>query len=669
MLPEIKETLVSMPIKESYNSTNRTTTTNMNNASIDNYGINDNMKQSSDIHCNNNNWDTKYSNDNKELQNNQINDFSIAATSPQRSTTNSISVKNDYSTLPFTTTTTTTTAIATRTPISSPSSQAKTTIPSSASSASSTTTRSKCRLPSELEYDKQRMQHVDDEYRLKLIKNANMKSILKNGWKLLPHQKSGVLKGLLMRRLVLAFDMGLGKTLIACVWAKAFIDTFDGIKVYIIAPVSIKDSWKKTALDATGLKCKEVVKQKKVSKQKTKTKKKMDETGTTTGKSDDNDYDIEIFSWAKVPPAIPKSVKHFVVICDEAHNMQSMESARTKDTLGLVLEERCKGVLLLTGTPMKNGKPSNLFPLLKAARHPFGDDQRLYETFFCNGQQKNYGGRSVWDASGQLNLGILKEHITSHVFYKTKDECLRDLPSKTREYKKVPVSSRFELQHNRALLEMAQVQKSLDSLERDKGNEAILGAFSRVRLIAALAKIDATVALAKNVLQKESSVVIFSYFVEVAKQVHKKLNDSGWTGELLVGETPSKNRQALVDRFQAGISPVFVATFGAGGVGITLTAACTIILLDRPWTPGDALQAEDRVRRIGQTRPVKSIWLRAFQVDEQVDNLIDYKSMNSSAVMSGNGNDNNANQSRSAPRMSVRELIRSIVDKNDELRK
>lgn len=44
---------------------------------------------------------------------------------------------------------------------------------------------------------------------------------------------------------------------------------------------------------------------------------------------------------------------------------------------------------------------------------------------------------------------------------------------------------------------------------------------------------------------------------------------------------------------------------GAGGVGLTLTAACTVILVDRPWTPGDVNQAEDRVRRIGQKRPVR----------------------------------------------------------------
>ena len=89
-------------------------------------------------------------------------------------------------------------------------------------------------------------------------------------------------------------------------------------------------------------------------------------------------------------------------------------------------------------------------------------------------------------------------------------------------------------------------------------------------------------------------------------------------GEILTGETPSVKRAQAVENFQQGLSPVFVGTFGAGGVGLTLTAACTIILVDRPWTPGDAMQAEDRVRRIGQTKKVTSIWMTAFEVDEQI---------------------------------------------------
>ncbi len=87
--------------------------------------------------------------------------------------------------------------------------------------------------------------------------------------------------------------------------------------------------------------------------------------------------------------------------------------------------------------------------------------------------------------------------------------------------------------------------------------------------------------LAKSILEEEPSLVIFTYFVSVAKEVHRKLQNVGWAGELLAGETPSSKRQAMVDNFQDGISPVFIATFGAGGVGITLTAARTIILMDR----------------------------------------------------------------------------------------
>ena len=87
-------------------------------------------------------------------------------------------------------------------------------------------------------------------------------------------------------------------------------------------------------------------------------------------------------------------------------------------------------------------------------------------------------------------------------------------------------------------------------MRNDAGNEVILGAFSKLRLIAALAKVDATVALAKSILPKESSLVIFTYFVQVAKSIRKKLSEVGWEAELLIGETPAKDRQALVDRFQ-----------------------------------------------------------------------------------------------------------------------
>lgn len=208
-----------------------------------------------------------------------------------------------------------------------------------------------------------------------------------------------------------------------------------------------------------------------------------------------------------------------------------------------------------------------------------------------------------------------------------------------------------------------------------------------MRVVCSFAKVGATVELAKSILEKEeAALVIFSSFAQVAKSIHEQLQNAEWDGELLTGETPPKKRQVMVDNFQvscapfvfysvwfvffsiiyflpfvvvpyhhqniyiyiyifvyikAGLSPVFVCTFGAGGVGLTLTAARTIILVDRPWTPGDTRQAEDRVRRIGQTREVRSIWMSAFDLDIQIDAILESKKQTTNVVLRTTNKNNN----------------------------
>jgi hypothetical protein len=67
-------------------------------------------------------------------------------------------------------------------------------------------------LPKEIQYSPDSVKPVEDEYRQQLVKHANLSAPLLNGWKLFSHQKRAILKGLLMRRVVMALDMGLGKT-------------------------------------------------------------------------------------------------------------------------------------------------------------------------------------------------------------------------------------------------------------------------------------------------------------------------------------------------------------------------------------------------------------------------------------------------------------------------
>jgi SNF2 family DNA or RNA helicase len=242
----------------------------------------------------------------------------------------------------------------------------------------------------------------------------------------------------------------------------------------------------------------------------------------------------------------------------------------------------------------------------------------------------------------------------------TKEECMsKELPPRKRELRAVPVCPLHQQRYNHALKDLA---KAFTSSQGDYGShdseENILTPFNKLRQISSFAKVDAVVSIANTILVEESSIVVFTSFVDVAKQIHQKLEGMDWTGELLTGETVTKKRQSMVDKFQSGLSPVFVCTYGAGGVGLTLTAACTVILVDRPWTPGDVSQAEDRVRRIGQKRPVRSIWIRAFPIDEQIDSLIDHKDVTSKTAVDGKPS---TGQSRSAPKVKISELIKSVI--------
>lgn len=125
----------------------------------------------------------------------------------------------------------------------------------------------------------------------------------------------------------------------------------------------------------------------------------------------------------------------------------------------------------------------------------------------------------------------------------------------------------------------------------------------------------------------------------------------------------------MVDNFQSGISPVFVGTFGAAGAGITLHAAHTIILVDRPWTPGDTFQAEDRVRRIGQKHAVKCIWLSAFELDKQMDAMIQHKDQTAKSVLDSSAAPGPASSSwvtagAPAPKISIDQLLKSLIPDN-----
>jgi SNF2 family DNA or RNA helicase len=161
------------------------------------------------------------------------------------------------------------------------------------------------------------------------------------------------------------------------------------------------------------------------------------------------------------------------------------------------------------------------------------------------------------------------------------------------------------------------------------GADAIVQ-LNHIRQANSLAKVPAAVELAQESLEQEQPIILFTEFVESAKELNRQLG-----GELLTGSTSTEERQAMVDRFQSGKSKVFVSTIRAGGVGITLTAASQVVMVDRPWTPGDAEQAEDRAYRIGQKNMVNVHWLEQGEVDEAIDALLEKKQKAIDIVLRG----------------------------------
>jgi hypothetical protein len=378
------------------------------------------------------------------------------------------------------------------------------------------------------------------------------------------HQDTGI-RWLIENRFgILADDMGLGKTLQALVAARAL-----GHRIFVICPAGLRINWLREA-EAVGAR-------------------------------------VEVFSWAKIPE--PLSIA-YTVIADEAHYAQNMKAARTKKFLALA--QGARAAFALSGTPIKNGRPTNLFPLLVATKHELARDRRSYERRYCNAGPTRW---TKWDVTGASHLEELHAKVSDRLLRRMKDECL-DLPAKTRVIRDVEVSPDAGALYQRSLAQMqTEYQRRKDAGEIADADALVM--LNHMRHASSVAKVEAAVELAEEIIEQGGQVVLFTAFLESAAQLATALHAGRITGA-----EDAEQGQAAIDAFQAGHIKAMVCTVGAGNVGITLTAAQTVVLVDRPWTPGDALQAEDRLHRIGQRNSVLALWLRAFRIDEIIDEEI-----------------------------------------------
>jgi SNF2 family DNA or RNA helicase len=141
-------------------------------------------------------------------------------------------------------------------------------------------------------------------------------------------------------------------------------------------------------------------------------------------------------------------------------------------------------------------------------------------------------------------------------------------------------------------------------------------------------KIGPMMTIIRSSISSSGKVLIFSQFVRMLKIIEKELSENDFGYYYLDGSTSRKQRDSQVQSFQNDENghSVFLISLKAGGYGLNLTAADTVIHFDPWWNPAVENQATDRAHRIGQTKPVNSYKLiAAGTVEEKILKLQDRK--------------------------------------------
>ena len=318
------------------------------------------------------------------------------------------------------------------------------------------------------------------------------------------------------------------------------------------------------------------------------------------------------------------------IIIDESHYLKNSSAQRTKATLEVA--SICSAVICLSGTAI-SARPSEFFTtlnLLKPSQFPswweFGQQ-------YCDPWHNGYG----WDFSGASNTKMLNERIRDFAIRRLKSEVLPDLPDKTRTFMPVDLSVVQRSNYDQSLLDWeSQYEDYVNFGGMPPG--FVLNMFTDLRHECGLMKVKPAATWIEEYNQSTGKpLVVFCHHKDVASQLSKTLEDVGLHTSHIGGSISAEERTRIVTAFQAGHIPVLICNTVAAKEGITLTAADTVLFLEREWTPAWEEQAEDRVHRIGQeSGSVHAIYFSCIgTIDEHFDRVVESKRTVVKAVLDG----------------------------------
>jgi len=389
---------------------------------------------------------------------------------------------------------------------------------------------------------------------------------------------------------ILADDMGLGKTIQTL--AHLSIEKAEGRLKHaalIIAPTSLLHNWKSEAAKFTP-ELRVVV---------------LHGSNRFSKLGHLKDIDVVITTYALALRDIEFWNKKTLgaVILDEAQNIKNSKAKVAK----AIKQIEAPMKICLTGTPLENhlGELWSLFDFLMTG---FLESESAFKRLYRNPIEK--------DGDKDRSMALFNR-IAPFMMRRNKNEVLSELPPKTEIIVHIPLTE--EQQDLYETIRLASTQKLQQAIAENgigRSRIMILDALLKLRQVCCdprltkledaqnieSAKLQRLIEMVSELVSEGRRILIFSQFTSMLKIIGETLTTLKFKYVTLTGATT--NRQKVVEEFQEGNVEIFLISLKAGGVGLNLTAADTVIHYDPWWNPAAEQQATDRAYRIGQDKPV-----------------------------------------------------------------
>ena len=293
-----------------------------------------------------------------------------------------------------------------------------------------------------------------------------------------------------------------------------------------------------------------------------------------------------------------------LTILDEAQNVKNPKAAVSQVACRLHTKRR----LCLTGTPMENhlGELWSLFRFLMPGF--LGSEAKFRSVFRVPIESRG-------DAEARDSL---RRRIRPFILRRNKDEVAKELPAKSEVVETIELEGPQRDLYETVRLAMHQkVREAIQAKGVAKSHILVLDALLKLRQICCdprlmkadsakkppgSAKLARLLDIIPELIDEGSRILLFSQFTSMLELIEPELDKRAIAFVKLTGQT--KDRVTPVRKFQEGEVPLFLISLKAGGTGLNLTAADTVIHFDPWWNPAVETQATDRAHRIGQDKPV-----------------------------------------------------------------